>query len=607
MKKNIILIIYFLILFNWLFAQTGEIPANTAKTGTNEGIEKLFDNYARELLKMSPELATWLGISKEMGYEISNRDWDDESIKAEDKLYTINKKYRQQLLKYDFSRLTPSQHRAADILLHTLERDLKGEKFRDNSYIISSAGDFHNVMTTIMAEYHNIDNTDDARAYISRLKKYKLKFQQISHRLKIRGQKGILAPKFFIEKFIGILNNFINTSPKNNILYESFSKRVQMLEIPVSQKEALCKEVEKKIETVVYPAYRSMIELLRQLLPKASEEAGVWRLPQGDDYYRYCLNSHTGTGMTPEQIYKLGQKEVRRIQQEIMRQISKRGIDEKLPFNKLWHYFWYLQTQKNRDRVYYPSTQAGRLQVLEDYKRHIDDVAKRLPEYFSIFPKAKLKIGPVPWYKKNLANAHYEAPSLDGKRQGGFYMNLSYTPFKPSMKSLAIHEGIPGHHFQLSIFRELPGIRMFRFLHQYTSYIEGWALYAEKLAMESGWFEDLYSRLGNLESELLRAARLVLDTGIHYKHWSRERAFTYMRDNVGWATLGEIDRYITWPGQACAYKIGQLKIIELREKARKELKSKFHIKDFHTAVLQHGTVPLKILETYVNDYIEKNK
>jgi uncharacterized protein (DUF885 family) len=514
-------------------------------------------------------------------------------------------KYRQQLDTYERSQLTPSQRRAADILLYALDRNLEAEKFQHHFYIISHINDFHKALTTLMSEYHTIANIDDAKAYISRLGKYREKLTQISNRLKIKEKNDLLAPVHIIEKFSNILSNFIQISPQNNILYTSFRKQVRELDIDKELKDQLSREVKEKIKTVVYPGYQALIGLLKRLKQKAPVDAGVWRLPLGDSFYQYCLRYHTGSLMTPQQIHKLGLKEVKRIQREIKRRLVRAGFEVNLPPRDLLRYFWGLEAQTNRGQLYYPNTNQGKIQALQDYQKHLQEITSKLPELFSFSPKTKLLVKPVPLYKSNTSGAHYQPAPLDGKRSGIFYMNLTYPPFKPGMKTLAVHEGIPGHHFQISIERESPHIRMFRHFLFFTAYIEGWALYAEKLAMENGWFEDLYSQLGYLNSELFRAVRLVLDTGIHYKRWSRSRAITYMRNNLGWVSTGEIDRYIVWPGQACAYKIGELKILELRKHTKKKLKKRFHFKKFHSVILENGAVPLPLLESYVNEYIMK--
>jgi uncharacterized protein (DUF885 family) len=607
MKKIIIstVVISLLLLSTFISSGADKAKQSPAPSGENKDIEQLFDSYCRQLVKMFPESATHIGFNKKMGYEVETGQLNDESVEAEKKKFALMRKYRQQLDTYDRSQLTPSQRRAADILLYALDRNLEAEKFQHHFYIIDHISDFHNSLTTLMSEYHTIANIDDAKAYISRLEKYKEKFMQISNRLKIKGKNGLLPPVHIIERFSNILASFIRITPQNNILYTSFRKQVQGLDIDQKMKDQLSLEVKEKIETVVYPAYQTMTRLLTRLKKVTSKDAGVWRLPRGAAFYQYCLGYHTGTAMTPKQIHKLGLKEVKRIQREIKRRLTRAGFEANLPSRDLLRYFWGWEAQKNRDQLYYPNTNQGKFQALQDYQNYLQEITTKLPGLFSFSPKTKLLVKPVPLYKSNTAGAHYQPAPLDGKRSGIFYMNLTYPPFKPGMKTLAVHEGIPGHHFQISIERESTHIRMFRHFLFFTAYIEGWALYAEKLAMENGWFEDLYSQLGYLDSELFRAVRLVLDTGIHYQRWSRSRAITYMRDNLGWVSAGEIDRYIAWPGQACAYKIGELKILELRKRAKKKLKKRFDIKKFHSVILEHGAVPLPLLESYVNDYIMK--
>ena len=602
---NTIVVISLIFLSPFITSGADKTKPFPVPTGENKDIEQLFNSYCRQLIKMFPESATYIGFNKEIGYEVETGELNDESVEAENKKFALMHKYRQQLNTYNRSQLTPSQRRAVDILLYSLDRELEAEKFQHHFYIISHINDFHLALTTLMSEYHTIANIDDAKAYISRLGKYKEKFMQISDRLRIKEKNDLLAPVHIIERFSNILSNFIQISPQNNILYTSFRKQVQELDIDKESKEQLSLEVIDKIKTVVYPGYQALIGLLARLKQKAPVEVGVWRLPQGDAFYQYCLRYHTDTTMTPEQIHNLGLKEVNRTQREIQRRLTRAGFEANLPRRDLLRYFWAWEAKKNSDQLYYPNTNQGKIQALQDYQKYLQEITEKLPGLFSFSPKTKLLVKPVPRYKINTTGAHYQPAPLDGKRSGIFYTNLTRPPFKPGMKTLAVHEGIPGHHFQISIERESSHTRMFRHFLFFTAYIEGWALYAEKLAMENGWFKDLYSQLGYLDSELLRAVRLVLDTGIHYKRWTRSRAITYMRDNLGWVSTGEIDRYIAWPGQACAYKIGELKILELRKHAKKKLKKRFDIKKFHSVILENGAVPLPLLESYVNDYIMK--
>ena len=310
--------------------------------------------------------------------------------------------------------------------------------------------------------------------------------------------------------------------------------------------------------------------------------------------------------MTPEQVHNLGRQEVKRIKDEIREQFKKLGISGSNRFTDLMAQYVQLTGNRFDRRFFFSLTSDGKKQTLAAYQAIIDTMEKRLPEMFSRIPRASVTVKPVPEYKEEVISSYYRPPKLDGSEGGIFYANLSYQHSRPGMKTLAYHEAIPGHHFQIALEQELPDVRLFKALFSFTGYTEGWALYAEKLAKEYGFYNDTYSLIEYLRSELLRAARLVVDTGIHSMNWTRDRAYRYMLNNVGWSSYKQIDRYIVWPGQACAYKIGELKILELRERAKTALGDKFDIKKFHSVVLKHGSVPLDILEQLVDEYIESS-
>jgi uncharacterized protein (DUF885 family) len=256
------------------------------------------------------------------------------------------------------------------------------------------------------------------------------------------------------------------------------------------------------------------------------------------------------------------------------------------------------------ERYFFRATEEGRIQTLLAYQTIIDSMQNRLPLMFSRIPRTKVHVMRVPDYKEQTVGTYYQPPKLDGSEEGIFYANLSYQHRKSDMKALAYHEAVPGHHLQIALEQEQSEARIFKTLFFFTGYVEGWALYAEKLAEEKGFYDNTHSLIGYLRSELFRALRLVIDTGIHHKRWTREQAYTYLLDNLGWSDYSQIDRYIVWPGQACAYKVGELKILQLREHAKEILGDRFDIKEFHEAVLHYGSVPLDVLEQLVNDYIQ---
>ena len=579
----------------WSFPQ-GDVPDN---------IEELFDRYTRDIIELNPEIASELGITEEMGFTIKKDELTDVSEQAIMSEYNLIRTYNSWLKTYDKVKLTLSQQLDADILYWYHDIKLQGEKYRHHQYIINHMLGVHNALTSLMTEYHTIKNSKDAEDYISRLGNYSDKFKQLLEGLKIREEKGIIPPIFIIEKMDEVMSDFISVDEKENLLYTSFRDRVKKLQnIDEKTKERLYQSVEDSIKNCVYPSYRDFIAHLKKLQQKATYDAGVWNLPDGDKYYEYCLRYHTTTTLSPEEIHQIGIKEVERIQKEMKELLASLGFTKGQTFGEIMGQYWTALYSKYDERFLYPESEEGREQALLDYQAIIYDVEKKLPQLFPLIPKAPVIVMRVPDFKESTLGTFYQPPPLDGSREGIFYANLSRLPFKPGMKTLTYHEAIPGHHFQFAIEREASDYRIFRSIFFFTAYAEGWALYAEKLAKEQGWYENVYTKLGYLNSELFRAVRLVVDTGIHYKRWSRDKTYNYMVDNLGWGSYGQINRYCVWPGQACAYKIGELKMLELRERAKTKLGDRFDIKEFHQVILQNGSVPLEILEQLIDEWIE---
>lgn len=571
-------------------------------------IEDLFNSFFQEYIELSPETASTLGITEEYGVKVQNNELDDESVEALNKIYVMYKKYNRLLSQFNEEELTKSQIINTDILKWFLQNELKGEKFKYHRYIINPMFSFHNQLTTLMTEHHKIETPIDAENYIERLIKYEVKISELIERLKIQEQKGILPPNYVLETFTEELTKFIELPVKENILFTTFKIRVDNLsDIDDKYKEELFNRVYDTILSIVYPSYNEMIKYLNSIKEKTDRYAGVWKLPSGYEYYEYCLHSHTTTTLHPEEIHELGLEEVSRIQNDIKKHFEKLGIKGSEKFSNLM--FEYINKYYNRYdwRYFYPYSDWGMEQTLKRYQGIIDSMSMKLTDMFYVIPETPIRVERVPEFKERTAGTYYQPLKLDKSSGGIFYANLSYQHYRPGMKTLAYHEAIPGHHFQIALEHESPNFRLFKSLFFFTGYTEGWALYAEKLAKEYDFYNNIHSLIGYLRSELFRAARLVVDTGIHYKRWTREQAFQYMLNNVGWATYGEIDRYIVWPGQACAYKIGELKILELRERAKKELGDKFDIKEFHSVILKHASMPLEILEHLVNDYIKEVK
>ena len=575
---------------------------------TSDDIEQVFGGFFREYIELSPETGTQLGIPQELGIRVRSDLLDDVSDAGQDKVYQMYRKYSDLLSHYDRSKLTASQQINYDVLTWYLDDRLQDEQFRHHTYLINPMFSFHNQLTTLLTEHHRIETLEDADNYIRRLGKYEDKIAQILEQVAIRAQKGIMPPIYIIETFQQELDEFVKVPCEENILFTSFRDRIRTLNmLDEKSREELLQRALQAIENSVYPAYGRMSTYLDTIRAKADRDAGVWKLPNGDAYYQYRLRHHTTTDLTPEEIHNLGLQEVSRIQNELKQQFAALGISGSEDFSDLLAEYLKIAGNRSDERFFYSATETGRRQTLRDYQAIIDDMSRKLPDMFSLMPKASVRVERVPAFKERTMGTYYQPPKLNGSSGGVFYANLSYQHRKSGMKTLAYHEAVPGHHFQIALERESPDTRLFKSLFFFTGYVEGWALYAEKLAKEYGFYTDIYSLIGYLQSELFRAARLVVDTGIHSKKWTREQAYQYMLENLGWGSFGELDRYIVWPGQACAYKVGELKIIELRERAKEELGDRFDVKDFHTVILKHGSVPLEILEQLVEEYIAATK
>jgi uncharacterized protein (DUF885 family) len=456
-----------------------------------------------------------------------------------------------------------------------------------------------------MMDMHPLVSKLEACNYIKRLSKFGIKFDQVLEGLRIREQKGFLPPRFVIKRVLDEMTTFIGTPAAENPLCKVFKEKLTKIKkISTAEQKALVEQAVSTIERIVYPAYQKLIDYCAALEGKATEDDGVWKLPDGDAYYAHCLRSNTTTEYTPAQVHAIGVAEVERIETEM------RKILETLGYKNIANPTKILHGMGEEERFLYPNTDEGRAACLAEYQRILDDMNSRLDPLFSTRPKSGLKVERVPEFsEQGQAFAYYQMGTADGSRPGTFYANLRDMKevHKFGMKTLSYHEGIPGHHFQISLAQEFKGIPLFRRYLPFNGYVEGWALYCEKIAREIGCYEgDPYGELGFLDSELFRAVRLVVDTGIHCKRWTREQAIDYMVAHSAQAresVVTEIERYIVMPGQACAYKLGMIKMLELREKAKTALGARFDIRKYHDVILNNGQLPLSILEEVVDDYI----
>ncbi|MFN6970859.1 MAG: DUF885 domain-containing protein [Rheinheimera sp.] len=566
--------------------------------------ERVFLEYGLE----SPELLTQLRMLESIGIRNHNAKLDDRSQQAGDAQQAKLTADLATLRQYDREEMSEQEKLSYDMLEWFMAHSAEGEQWRYHGYPVNQLFGVQNSLPNFMVNSHPLYDLTDAEHYIARLEQFQRVFLQVVEDLQIRANKGVIPPRFVLEKVLIEMQGFTAGAIEEQLLYTHFSDKVGNINgIDAETATALKQKVASAIETSVLPGYQHLTEYLQALLPQTTTDAGVWKLPNGEAYYAYLLKEHTTTDLSPMQIHQLGLAEVARIQQQMLAILQAQGVSGD-------HVPTMMKALGDDPRFLYPDTAEARLQILADYKTILADINTRLDGAFNIRPKADMDVQRVPEFSEKTApGAYYNAPAMDGSRPGVFYANLYNIKATPkfSMKTLAVHEGIPGHHFQIAIQQELQGLPTFRKILPFTVYAEGWALYTEQLMAERGLYQDdPFGDLGRLQDELFRAIRLVVDTGIHHRRWTREQAIDYMAGNSGLAASdveAEIERYIVMPGQACAYKIGMLKILELRSKAQAALGEKFTLTDFHDVVLKNGSMPIAILERVVEQYILETK
>ncbi len=582
-------------------------------------IRHFYDRVFIEFAMGNPEMVTSLGIP--VLYDIYKDDLSDASDKKNWQDFNKLKKDYATLLSYNFDRQSKENQLNTKIFGWFLGSQVDGEKYFYYGYPINQMFGVQSNLPSMMESSHRLEDKSDVEAYISRLSKFGTKFDQVLEGLRISEEKGIIPPQFVIDRVLSEMTGFTGQKVsenidlevedkdpvKSNILYTNFNSKIDNIEdITDGEKEEYKRQVENEVRTTVFAAYNTLISYFQNLKSKATTDDGVWKFPDGDNYYQYQLTLNTTTTYTPEEIHQIGLAEIQRIKEEMWTILQTEGYaDTTKTIGEI------IQAVNKEERFLFQNNDDGRKEVIARYNEILAEISEGLEDAFDIKPKAALEVKRVPEFKEEgSAGAYYEQPAMDGSRGGIFYANLRDVTetVKFGMKTLAYHEGIPGHHFQIAIQGELEGVPIFRTLGLFTAYTEGWALYSERLAWELGFYnDDPFGNLGRLQAEIFRAVRLVVDTGIHYKRWTREEAIEYMIASTGMTTsevVTEIERYIVMPGQACAYKIGMMKILELRERAKSALGDKFDLKEFHNVVLKNGAVPLEILDELINEYIE---
>lgn len=553
-------------------------------------IDTFFEASYKKLLLRDPETITQVGLNKTWG--VSNdqlTDISDEYIRETQRLEAA---ILGLLRTYDRATLTPEQRVSYDVYEWYLDDRAQGTPFMYDDYPASfliTTG-INEQLIQFFADIHPVTNKQDAQDYVTRLSQVNTKLDQLVDGLQRREKAGVVMPKFLIPWVLYSVSNIAESDVRSTPFYTAFKAKVDAVSgLSAEEKETLLQAAENEIDASVLPGFQALAQALERQLGIATDDEGVWKLSGGAEYYAYTLRHHTTLDLTPDEIHELGLRELERIHAEMRAIFNELGYPQDADLPQLI------------GRVVEDSGTYSGDDIAAAYEVLIGAASEKVGAAFDLQPKADVIVEAGP------AGDYYNPPTIDGSRPGIFYAKVTGSEERFAMPTLAYHEAVPGHHFQIAIAQELP-LPTLRKGMQFTAYVEGWALYAERLAHELGLYEDdPYGNIGRLQAEAFRAARLVVDTGIHAKKWSYDQAVDFMVENTGLPRQmveTEVARYIVWPGQATAYDIGMLKILEMRQKALDALGDKFDLKEFHNVVLSNGSMPLEVLERVVDDWIE---
>lgn len=579
-----------------------------SKNSSDKVVMAFFEASFQAAFRRHPEFATYLGKKDR------NSEWNDQSEAFLKKEIAIAQEELRQSTLFDPSTLSDETKTSLILFQKTKKDFLDDARWRFHEYYVNQMFGTHSNIASLLMDQHSISSVADAEAYIQRVTNTKILISQTIDLMREQEKRGVLYPKFVYPKVIQDMKNLTSgipfpSSDKASPLWEDFSNKVQKAAEKDTQafsadtKASLLEKLKIALTGPFKESFTALSSELTRLSKKAKTTNGAWALPQGDEYYRNQVARATTTKLTPEQIHQIGLDEVKRIHQEmndVMKAVQFEG-NRKDFFKRI----------KNDTAFTYPDSPEGRAQIVQDTERLIKEVHEKTKTFFTRIPESLVEVKPVEAYRERSAGkAFYNGPSEDGTRPGIYYLNLSNLKALPKTEipALTYHETIPGHHFQIAFAQMLKTLPEFRRHLFFTAYVEGWGLYAERIPVEMGLYKDPYVNFGRLSMELWRACRLVVDTGIHNKRWSREKAIQYLMDNTP-TDIGEaqksIERYFVMPGQATAYTVGMLKLVELKILAQTKLGPRFQVAAFHDEVLKHGALPLDILETKVKDWIAR--
>ena len=557
-------------------------------------LDRFFQDFLEQWVRADPETATAMRLFSGDEQDRLDAQLNDISEEAQHAKISRARAGLAQLRRFDATHFSRQQRLSADMLQWLLTDAVNEEPFLAYRFPLNQFGGVQVRLPSLLTDLHPLRNRRDAENYLARLRAVAAKLDQASDLMRKQAAQGIRPPAFILTETTEQMRRFIQPEPANNILVSSFAERLRKIgkesAIPL---ETLTKEARGIVEGRIYPSYRRAIDALATVSAKAGNDAGLWRLPRGREAYAFYLHRYTTTDMTADEIHRQGLSEVARLESEMDGLLKKLGYAAGPIKDRM---------KKLEDDNLYPDGPDVRARVLADYEAILRDAVARSAEAFNVHPRAICIVQRIPEFQEANAAANYQAPPRDGSRPGVFRVPLPGPRFsRAGMRTLTYHEAIPGHHFQLALQVEMTTLPQFRRSNPFgplSAFTEGWGLYAERLAGDLGWYkDDAVGDLGRLQGELFRARRLVVDTGVHAQKWTREQAIDYGIQQ------SEVDRYVVMPGQACSYKIGQLKILALRETARQALGARFSLKDYHDVVLGGGSIPLTLLERVVKEWI----
>jgi len=561
--------------------------------GQTPNIDDFFRDFTATWVRGNPNLATADRYFTGDEQDRLERQLTPQTIAYRRARIQLAKQGLAQLQKFDSSKFSATQRISADLLQWQLDTAVREEPYLDYTFPLEQMNGANVNLIETLTVRHPLANEKDAANYVAALRQVSTRMDEAAAEARALAAKNIIPPKFILNATIKQMQGFVDPSPGQNPFVTIFAQKMEAAKIPEARREELRGEAEKIVSAEIYPVWKNAIATLESQLPRSTDDAGLWRLKGGGDAYAYFLHRYTTTNLTPDQIHQIGLNEVARLEKEMDTIFRRLGRTEGT-INE--------RSEKLKQDLAYPRTEEGRMAIMAEADSILRDAEKRAAVLFDKTPKSRVVVQPFPRFREANAAANYNSPAPDGSRPG-----VIQIPLRPEMmtkfalRSLVYHEGVPGHHFQIALTvenKDLPRFRQIGAFGNISALVEGWGLYAERLASESGWYDgDPEGQLGQLYDALWRARRLVVDTGLHAKHWTRKQAIDYGIE------ASEVERYVVFPGQACSYMIGQLKIVELREKAHKALGDTFSLREYHNVVLDTGTVPLEILERQVDAYI----